>query len=110
MPKRIAAVAHVRASIRNLYGEEQPTTLETGVNLPPNTYLIVLPGFGHVAVRRYDDGEWTAHVVQNRDGKAVFLRREAKVVGDRIEVEVLPGSSAEDRIVVCLDGAITGQP
>lgn len=93
----------VQASIRNLWGEEQPAELEDGVDLPPGVVAVRVPGLGHLIVGRHDD-EWRAVLAQEHG----TLWRDVSVIGDRVEVELLPNGSGEDRIVVCVDGLAGG--
>lgn len=112
----------VEAAIRNLWGEEEPAELISGNY---NPWQVAVPVFGVLIVARLDaeveggSGEpiqaYRALLVQP-DSKGGYsdesnkVERDAKVVDNDVEVELLPNSSGGDRLVVVLRGAAAPPP
>lgn len=85
------------AHIRDIYGEIHPTEILDPV--APNVHVANVPGFGHVMIGPGSDGEDSVNALLiHRRGSTA--RTALRMEDNTIEVEVLPNSSGEDRVVV----------
>lgn len=71
---------------------------------------VLVPAMGALLVGRPEGGDWRGVLVQpdadNRYSPASNqVVRPARVVDGVVEIELLPNSSGEDRLVVCVEGA-----
>lgn len=99
----------MRATIRNLYGEEQPAELE---ELSHGAVAIVVPSLGHLVFAAESPTGPRAVLTQGpgrdhlRDVKTIDRFNEKDAAGATLgrwwEVELLPNSAGEDRIVVVI--------
>lgn len=87
------------ATIRDIHGGVHDAEL---ITLHNRSWAVPVAGFGHVVIGRLPNGDWAAVLAQGR-GRGEH-DRDVKVVDGVLEVEVLPNSSGEDRIVVCVHG------
>lgn len=98
----------VSAGIRDLYGVERPTALRLDVDVPGG-WAVDVPGLGTLLVAKLQSDELIVRL--GRTYRSLLLQgashveRDVAVIGDDLEVELLPNSSGEDRIVVVLHGA-----
>lgn len=88
----------MHATIRNLWGEEQPAELD---ELSHGSVVVAVPGLGHLVFNPETPAGARAVLTQ---GPGRDHDRDVKrlLEGDdpRYEIELLPNSSGEDRIVV----------
>ena len=95
----------VRVCFRDLYGHERQIPGEV-MRLAHEGLAIPVPGLGYLVLAKSPTLGWGALLAN--DPKRQPLHREVKhVEGDdpRMEIELLPNPSGEDRIVVVVRGA-----
>lgn len=87
--------------MRVLGREETPLTI---VDLDtPGVIAVNVPSIGHLMVRAQSDGTWIALLVQIGGAQRA---RDVAIRDDRVEVELLPNSSQEERLVVVIRGLV----
>lgn len=100
------------AWLRDLNGNERPAEWVTDGTVTRDTdpYMVRVPGFGVVMIGRATTGrhEWRALLVQPRaDGTygpgAARHPRDVVEKDGRLEIDLLPNTSGEDRIVVVVE-------
>lgn len=100
-PDRPLPTAHVR-----LMGGVRHAALVVALD---SGWAVPVAGFGHVLLvpAQASAGDPSVHDLRAALAQPHgLLQREPKAVGKNVEVEVLPNSSGEDRIVVVFEGVL----